>query len=503
MQQAYEILGDEDKRRDYDLEVKAKKLKEELAKRGGIPSSTSAHGRYFDVKIRTAEPPPGFFSSKQSTSKSSPYKKEFSQSWESEIPSRSKGYPDDERRARRTASYEKPKRDDSRERRRRMDEDREWEKRKEREREEDKRKELKRQQKQAMKDREAAKDRERERRDRKLRDEREREAAKAKELKKMRDRERERDRERDREARRKPEVEDKVRTKAKPYLEPTGYSEDDDDVRRSRAKKSSSPKKQSDSPSRESPATKQRDRSNPRESAQGEEFDYHKRMAYAASYMDKIRTSKSSSRHTAEVPFSAAYPNPDEKFTPKRRASGEGKHPKDEPFIVDADPDQVHPEVVSPSSNTQQAQPRLHKSHTMPPGYMPQTQTAAPVPPRAPLNRAFTMPPEHEYSRPAEKHRSARRRMSFDEEEDGGYYQVPTKTTYHVGGRDRGMPRIIGTKYNDLYAAAPGVTFPKVKTAPAYGTEHVATSRRYEEDDVMTSAYNHMQPSYDYRTAVR
>lgn len=504
MQQAYEILGDEDKRRDYDLEVKAKKLKEELAKRGGIPSSTSAHGRYFDVKIRTAEPPPGFFSSKHSASKSTPYKKEFSQSWESEIP-RSKAYPDDERRARRTASYEKPKRDDSRERRRRMDEDRDWEKRKEREREEErkredeiKRKEFKRQQKQATKDREAARDRERERKDRKLRDEREREAAKAKELKKMRDR----DRERDREPRRKQDVEDKPRTKAKPYLEPTGYSEDDDD-RRSRAKKSSSPKKQSDSPNRESPATKQRDRSSPRESAQGEEFDYHKRMAYAASYMDKMRTSKTSSRHTAEVPFSAAYPNPEEKFTPKRRASGDGKHSKDEPFIVDADPDQVHPEVVPPPSSTQQAQPRLHKSHTMPPGYMPQTQTAAPVPPRAPLNRAFTMPPEHEYSRPVEKHRSARRRMSFDEEEDGGYYQVPTKTTYHVGGRDRGMPRIIGTKYNDLYGAAPGVTFPKVKTAPAYGTEHVATSRRYEEDDVMTTAYNHMQPSYDYRTAVR
>ncbi|KAG6356223.1 hypothetical protein INS49_015610 [Diaporthe citri] len=469
VQQAYEILGDEDRRRDYDLELKAKKLKEELAKRGGAATTnTSAHGRYVNVNIRTAEPPAGWSPSKHSTSKSSPYKpysKEFSQSWESEIPSRSRVYHDEERRARRTASYEKPKREDSRERRRR-EEDREREKRRERE-QEDARKEVKRQQK-LTKEREAARERERERKDRKIREERE--AAKLKEAKKMRERERERDRD----ARRKQELEDKARAKSKPYLEHSGYSEDEDDVRRSRAKKSSSPKKQSDSPSRENPTTKQRDRSNPRESAPAEDLKYRETMAFAASYMQKIRSkaSKTSPRHTAEVPtYSSAYPDPNQKFAPKRRASGEGKHANDEP-----------------------------KSHTMPPGYVPQAQTAASVPHRVPLNRAFTMQPEHEYSRPVEKHRSARRRRSFDEEDD--YYPVPPiETTYHVSSRDRGIPRIINAKYKDPYAAVPGVSFPKVKTAPAYAPEHVATSRRYDEDDVVTSEYSHMQPSYDYRTA--
>lgn len=497
VQQAYEIIGDEDRRRDYDLELKAKKLKEELAKRGGATStSTSAHSRYVNVNIRTAEPPPGWSPSKQSTSKSSPYKpysKEFSQSWESEIPSRSRAYHDDERRARRTASYEKPKREDSRERRRR-EEDREREKRREREREEEARKEIKRHQK-LTKEREAARERERERKERKAREERE--AAKLKEAKKLRERERERERD----ARRKQD-EEKSRAKSKPYLEHSGYSEDDDDVRRSRAKKSSSPKKQSDSPSRETATTKQRDRSNPRESAPVEE-KYRETMASAASYIQKMRSkaSKSSPRHAAEVPaYSTAYPDPNEKWAPKRRTSGDGKHAKDEPVVVDVpDPDNVQPEVVSPSSNTQQAPPRLQKSHTMPSGYMPQTQTTAPVPPRVPLNRAFTMQPEHEYSRPVEKHRSARRRMSFDEDDE--YYSVPIQTTYHVSRPDRGMPRVIDAKYKNPYAAAPGVTFSKVKTAPSYGAEHVATSRRYGEDDVMTADYSHMQPSYDYRTA--
>lgn len=512
VQQAYEILGDDDKRRDYDLEVKAKKLKEELAKRGGTASAnTPAHSRYVNVNIRTAEPPPGWSPSKHSTSKSSPYKpysEKFSQSWENEIP-RSKSYHDEERRARRAASYEKPKREDSRERRKREEIDREQrERRREREQREHEdelvRKEIRRQQKLTEKREAAAREqRERDRKDRKARELRD--AAKAKEDKKIREREQ---RERERDSRRRQEAEEKARAKSKPYLEHSGYSDEDDDVRRSRAKKSSSPKKQSDSPNREK-STKQRERSNPLEAIAGEE-KYRETLAAAASYMAKIKskTSKTSPRHNAEVPtFSTAYPNPDEKFAaPKPRTSGDGKYAKDEPIIVDApEPDKVHPEVVSPPSNARQAPPPLQKSHTMPTGYMPQTQTAAPVPPpRVPLNRAFTMQPEHEYSRPAEKHRSARKRASFDDDFQD-YYQAPIhQTRYHVGNRE-GIPRIINAKYKDPYGPAPGgVTFSKVKTAPSYGAEHLATSRRYEEDDVMTADYNHMQPQYyDRTTAVR
>lgn len=512
VQQAYEILGDDDRRRDYDLEVKHKKLKEELAKRGGsATTSTPAQSRYVNVNIRTAEPPPGMFTSKHSTSKSSPYKpysKEYSQSWEHEIPSRSKAYHDDERRARRTASYEKPKREDSRERRRREEdrierEDRERaarrRERKDRE-EEAVRKEIKRQQK-LNDEREAAREREILRKERKEREAREArvEAARlkeAKEAKKMRERERERERE----ARRKLEAEDKAKVKSKqPYLEHPPYSEEDEDVQRSRAKKSSSPKKQSDSPSRDKSA-KQRERANPVEAGAGEE-KYRGHMAFAASYINQIKskTSKTSPKHTAEVPtYSAAYPDPNEKWAPKRRSSGDGKHAKDEPIIVDApEPDQTQPEVVSPPSNTQQAPPRLQKSHTMPPGYVPQAQTTAPLPPRIPLNRAATMQPEYEYNRPAEKHRSARKRTSFDDDYVQDYYQPPIQTRYHVSSRDSGVPRIIDAKYRDPYGA--GVTFPKVKTAPAYRPEHVATSRHYGEEDVMTSEY--MQPHYEYRPA--
>ncbi|KAL1872733.1 hypothetical protein Daus18300_004279 [Diaporthe australafricana] len=514
VQQAYEILGDEDRKRDYDLEVKAKKLKEELAKRGGS-TSTQSHSRFVNVNIRTAEPPPGWSPSKHSTSKSSPYKpaysREFSQSWEHEIPSRSKVYHEDERRAaRRTASYEKVKREDSRERRRRNEEDRERERR--RDQDDEIRKEMKRQQK--LKDKELRerelRDREREHKERKERKARDLDAklredarlkAEAKAEKKMRERERDRA-ERERDLRRKQEATDeKARAKPKPYVEHSGYSEDDDDVRRSRAKKSSSPKKQSASPSRDKSSTKQRDRSNPQDETAGEE-KWRSTLAYAASYVQQMKNnkpSKTSPRHTAEVPaYSAAYPDPNEKFAPsKRRASGDGKHASD-PVVVDI-PD-PSAEAPSTSPTTQQAPPRLQKSHTMPSGYMPQAQTTPAVPPRVPLGRSYTMQPEH-ISRPsAEKHRPTRR--AFDDEDymDDRYTPALPRIHKYQLGRDKGIPRVIDSKY-DSYAS-PGLSFSKIKTAPSYSTEHVMTAKHYEEDDVATSHYDHMQPSYaDYSRA--
>ncbi|KAI7774026.1 hypothetical protein LA080_009449 [Diaporthe eres] len=163
------------------------------------------------------------------------------------------------------------------------------------------------------------------------------------------------------------------------------------------------------------------------------------------------------SKHSAELPmYSAAYPDRNESWTSKLRASGEGIYPT-HVAPVDVPPDRNHPEVVSPLSNTQQAPPRLQKSHTMPPGYVPQAQTTASMPYMLPLNRAFTMQPEHEYSSSVEKHRSARRRMSFDEEDD--YYPIPPIQAQIAS-------RMINAKYKDPYA-----------------TEDVATSRRYNEDD--------------------
>lgn len=77
--------------------------------------------------------------------------------------------------------------------------------------------------------------------------------------------------------------------------------------------------------------TKQRHRSNPREtwSAPGQDKRYRETMASAASYTQKIRNKASniSPRHTAVVPtYSAAYPDPNERWTPRWRSLGDGKH---------------------------------------------------------------------------------------------------------------------------------------------------------------------------------
>lgn len=145
------------------------------------------------------------------------------------------------------------------------------------------------------------------------------------------------------------------------------------------------------------------------------------------------------SKHSAEVPtWSGAYPD--------------ANVSEDEPITVDTpQPDEVYPKVASPPLNRRQTPPRLQKSNNTPTGYrptgdMPQMHPAAPPPPRVPLSQSFTMQPEHEYNRPAAKHRSARRRTSFDDDFQY-YYREPiqTKTTYRVGNRE-GIPRIIDTK---------------------------------------------------------
>ncbi|KUI71002.1 hypothetical protein VM1G_06732 [Cytospora mali] len=492
IQQAYEILGNEDKKREYDLEVKAKKLREELYKKGPA-TSTANGGRYVNVNVRTAEPPPGWTpSSKHSPPKSSshkPYSGLFSQSWEHNIPSRSKGYHDEARTTRRTASYEKPKRDESRERRRRED-DRDRERR----REEDERRQK------------SAKDREREMKER----ERERERVrKAKEREESRLREHEREAKlkerkmREREIKRKQqEAEEKARVKAKPYVEHSGFSEDED-VRKSPSKKPL--KKHADSPTREKPSFKQRERLSSRDEVPTEDKGQstHEKvqsaMAYAAQYVQetKNKANKSSPpKVAADMPsYSAAYPDPNEKFAIPRRGSGDAKHVKGEPIVVDVPgPSKERSDSIN-MSPTQQAPPRLQKSYTMP--YVPQAQAAAPPPTRGhpSLTRSQTMQPDHfDAGRVSgEKHRSSRRRASFDEED---YFEQPRVRKYSINRDNKGAaPRTMETKYNkDPYGPSTAATFPKVRTAPAYGMEHVSTAKRYGNEEVLTSDYG--QPSY-------
>lgn len=526
IQQAYEVLGNEDRKEEYDLGVQSRKLKEELNKRGGSTANGPSGSRYVNVNVRTAEPPPGWSpSSKPTPPKSSshkPYSGLFSQSWENEIPSRSKAHYDDSRTGRRAASYEKPKREDSRERRRRFDEDRDRDRGRREQDEEDLKRERRqklakvrelreRESKERERDRERArKTREREEREARVR-EHEREARlkeQAKADKKLRERERV-----EREAsKRKQELEEKTRAKAKPYVE-SGFS-DDEDSRRSPLKK---PAKKHDSPTREKPSSKQRERLGSRDEIpmggkESADDKFQSTMAYAAQYLldTKNKAGKSPPKVAQEIPsYSSTYPDPHEKSfaSAKRRGSGDVKHAKGEPGVVDLPgPSKERPETANVSP-AHQGPPRLQKSYTMP--YVPQAQQAAPaMPPRGPpgLMRSYTMQPDHFDGAggrsSGEKHRSSRRRASFDEDndyfDDRNAYQ-PRVRKYSVN-RDKGSaaPRTMENKYKD-YTPSPGATFPKVKTAPAYGPEHVSTAKRYGNEEVLTAAYS--QPTYaDYPT---
>lgn len=519
VQQAWEILGSDDNRQNYDLQVRAKKLKDEVNRKGS--TTGGAYGsRYVNVNVRTAEPPAGWNPSKHAQSKSSshkPYSGLFSQSWENEIPSRSKAYQEEGRTARRAASYEKPRREDSRERRRRVDEERERERRREQDDEEDMKRERERR-KREIRDRE----REREAKEREREREREREkvARKARERDEQRLREREEERrkaekkmrERERETKRKQEAEEKARAKAKPYVEHSGFSDDEDDARKSPAKKAS--KKHGDSPTREKPSSKQRDRTGSREEVPTDQLTNDKlqsAMAYAAQYVQETKNKAKPSPKPSPESYSAAYPDPNEKFAAKRRGSGDGKHGKGEPVIVDVPgpSPKDRSDAFNPSS-AQQGPPRLQKSYTMPAGYVPQAQgpkappPAPPLPPRGHPSRSYTMQPDHFDARQGggEKHRSSRRRASFDEENSHDYFddrhshqQPPppqSRVRKYSVNKNGAAPRVLEAKYKDPYAQgqpAGGTNFSKVKMAPSYGPEHVSTAKRYQNDEVLTSDY--------------
>jgi hypothetical protein len=101
-----------------------------------------------------------------------------------------------------------------------------------------------------------------------------------------------------------------------------------------------------------------------------------------------------------------------------------------------------------------------------------------------------------------EKHRSSRRRASFNEDDyfdDRHTYQPQNVRKFSVS-RDKGAaPRTMETKYKDPYGPSPGAPFPRVKTGPTYGPEHVSTTKQYRNDEVLTSDYS--PPSYaDYPT---
>lgn len=501
IQQAYETIGDPEKRIRYELEQKAKKLREErdreFASSKSTPTKSSpAQARHVNVNIYTAHPPPEFRSSSSKhtpskpTTSHKPYSAEFAKSWESNIPTRSRDYYDDVKRTRRAASDEKLKRDrdDSRER---------------------KRDEIDRERRRLQREREQQRDREDEERRRRRRIEKEEKERAEKQQARLRreqeERERERskakraERERERDLRRRQEAEDKLRSRTKAFVE--SYSEEEEDIRRSRAKKST----KKDGQTRDKSASKGRERLNPSVEDIADmppvpvttEAKITSNMAFAAHYIMGKGTSK---KHTTEPKFSPEFPNPaDHVF--QRRASAEGKHAKAEAVhtMEGGSPTRDRAETTSVPPPQQQAPPRLQKSYTMP--HVPTNESAPQPPPRIPLGRSHTMEPGF-FSRmaSADKHSSSRPSRGRTSLDDDDYYFARPRVQKYKVGNDGGKPRVYETaQYKDPYAQAPGAPFGKVKTSQPYGTEHLSTSRRYGEEQPLTADYG--SPSYsDYRS---
>lgn len=458
IQQAYETIGDPDKRTKYDLELKAKKLREERDR--AIPKGSTTQSRNVNINIYTAAHPSEYrsSSSKHSPSKPAsykPYSAEFSKSCEHDIPNRSRAYQE-EKKTRRTysderLSDERKRRDDDRERervlRRRQEEE------DERRRRQARRDKEERDMKERARAKEAQKKREREQRELQEREDRIRAEIKAEKKAK----------ERAAELKRKQDLaEEKLRAKMRSQEQ---TSEEDDD-RRSRAKKAF--KKESP---RDKTPSKYRERSSPRDEPVPDlptstAAALESKMAYAALYIrgqQAKKSSKTSPKHNADTPtFSDAYPDP-EQWKPKRRVSGE-KPPK-------AAAEAIINDATSPltSPGTQQAPPRLHKSYTMDP-------VSATADPRPSLGRSQTFDQEaFTRSMGPERPRMSRQRTSIDEED----YYTPRVQKYTVRP-DRTVYET--SQHREPYVA--GGIFPKVKTTQSYGPEVVSHSKRYDQADL-------------------
>lgn len=528
VQQAYEILGDEDKRREYDLELKARRLREELYKNG--PAVGTPPKKFYNVNIRTAEPPASFSAPQPPppTKAYNPYPQpHFSQSWESrDMPHRpSKSQTFEEKTTRRAASYEKPKaREDDlkEERRRRKEEDRERERERERREERDR--------EEYLKDKERERRRE-EKRERERKEEKDRQRAEAerreKEIMKAEKKrlERERDKERDKARRR--DQEEKHRSKSKPaYVEPYSQSEDDVPVKTIK-KSSSSSKKHAESPPRDKSSRKERDRSTPRVAR---EDSFQDKLAFAADYMDMARRKvpKVPASPYGEPPipnYASAYPDPETWTGPPRRGSHDAKYAaKGEPVIIDSgSPMHKGPDVISVSPRGEAPIPSLRKSYTSPPGTMAQPPSSA-VPPRIPtIHRAQTMQPEYTRDRgppqaPAAplpdkyaKHSDRRRRNSYDAYAEEDLHDAPPPRSGHhrsskAAGQsnvkvyyvDKDEPRV-SDRYDEFYPNSG--SFPKIKVAQQYRPEQVYTAKRFTEDDVRYSNQAHTPTPYPQQYA--
>ncbi|OHE92798.1 molecular chaperone DnaJ [Colletotrichum orchidophilum] len=369
VQQAYEILSDENERGKYDDNVRLAELRKEIGK--GMSANTSAPrapaARSYEV--RTAEPRSDTY---KTTYRGSPGGKPMystgynSRSWDEEIHSRSNSIFD-EPRARRAASYEKPSRQDDererereRDRRRREERDREREDlaraadRKERERQDRERQERKAYEKAAKRAVEKAAAEKDERRQERKR------------LEKA-EKEREKDRKRD--------AEEKLRRHKPAYIE----EDESTYFAKSDKKKSSSTKeKEKDKRSRSIPRDGVPLREEPPAPpmppvpADAKASKYNDTMLYAASYMDQSRKAVHPGLSRAQTAYEVRYSPPAAVPTPPAAAPFPPPPPPPMPTVEE---DSSRRSKSRRSSETKTRDKSSHKKSS------PTKEAPVPVPP--------------------------------------------------------------------------------------------------------------------------
>jgi curved DNA-binding protein CbpA len=376
VQQAYELLNDDTERAKYEEQVKLAAMKAAMNAKH-MPnisvSRTPPRSSYTFYEVHTAEPkfkhsaprhsspvPPGKMYTHHTSAKS----------YEEDVSPRSQALYDEDKRARRMASYEQPssRRDD--------------EKREERRRRE-------------ARDREDDDRRERERREKELR------KADRKEREKVRDKEKRRD------------VEDKTSRRAKQVYVEEYEREDVRDVyatstkvEKKKAAPSSSSKKVIDEPRAKSSSRRERGES-PQAKAENPE-DWRDALEFAANYMEKQRTRSKPAplprAQTFQEPPTYRVPSPpveaiDDEDVPRRsmarpprRASNEMPiRTKERSYPSSHKKLRETIEVVDTPPRGERIVPMLQKSNSMPP-IVPES------PPRHPVRVNTT--PQEAYSRP-------------------------------------------------------------------------------------------------------
>lgn len=519
VQQAYELLIDDAERTKYEEQLKLAELRKQAAMMSKAANSSAPRTptrQFFTYEIRTAEP--RFKSSSSphdippASSKVYPSQHHAARSWDDDMSPRTQAIYEEERRARRAASYEEPARRDD-------------ERRDERRR----------------KEREVSRERDRERREKEARELRRSE-------KKRGEKERDKERKRD--------VDEKRRQKS-PYVEPY----EDDEVFAAPAtvkveKKKSSSSKKHDEPREKS--SSRRDREREREREVGREVSPRvdaPRKQKTDSYLEAAANYIERSRSKPSLPRAQTFQEPASYFNPpvsvptpppaefvdeevrrssarvsSRRPSNDGPiRPKEKIYSSRKKSSREGIDIIDVGTPRSRPIPSLQKSHSTPPvvpespprptrtSTMPKdpysrgppahpsfarTHTWAPGerPPAEDVDRVRRTPYVYEGESDEEPRprRGSRRGHSPEAAEPVSYrYRVdghkttkmeapqyeyddhpPSGRRYSNGYGPKVVeaPRESSSSSRDAYYASPSMHFPKVKQAKAYTQDDVSYS---------------------------